>query len=49
MIETGEAGKVHGSFGLSGADEDSAIARAKSVHVSGSREIFGARVGISGG
>ena len=49
MVETGDAREVHRSFGLTGADEDSAIARAERVNVAGAREIFGACVGIGGG
>src|SRR6202161_1794678 len=49
MVQSGDAGEVHGSFGLSGANEDSAIARAQSVNVAGAREILGAGVGIGGG
>jgi len=45
MVEPGDAREVHGSFGLSGANEDSAIARAQSVNVAGAREISGRVLG----
>jgi hypothetical protein len=41
VIKAREARQVHGSFGLSGAHQHAAIARAQGVDVSGPREIFG--------
>jgi len=49
MVQSGDAGEIHGSFGLPSANEHSAVARAQSVNVAGAREIFGAGVGIGGG
>ena len=48
-IESGDAREVDGSFGLSGADEHAAIARAQRKHVAGARKILRARFGIDGG
>jgi len=47
-IETGEAGEIDGSFGLTGADEDSAFARAEGENVAGASEVVGRGTGRYG-
>ncbi len=49
VIEAGQAREIDRRFGLSGADEDSAIAGAQGVDVSWAGEIFRMSVGIGGG
>ena len=46
--ESGEAGEIDGSFGLSGADEHAALARAEREDVAGASEISGPRGRIDG-
>src|SRR5271166_1885599 len=46
--ERGETGEIDGGFGLSGADEDSALAGAEGEGVAGTGEVVGSRGGIDG-
>ena len=47
--QPGDAREIHGSFGLAGADEDAAIARAQRKNMAGTREILRLRLWIDGG
>ena len=46
--EAGHAGEVDGSFGLAGADEDSAFAGAEGKDVAGTGKVVGRRVRVDG-
>ena len=46
--ETRQARQIDGSFGLAGADQDAAFARAQREYVAGPRQIAGAAIGPDG-
>ena len=48
MVESGKPRQIHRRFGLPGADQHAAIARAQGVDVAGARQIFRTRIGIGG-
>ena len=48
-IEAGDAREVHAGFGLAGANEHAAVARAQREHVAGARKILRLGLGIDGG
>ncbi len=48
-IEPRDSRQVHRGFGLSGANQNSAIAGSQSVDVAGTRQVFGPRMRIGGG